>query len=105
MKEAVTLSQILADPRLLLNFWLLVGFAGQAIFTARFIVQWIASERAKRSVIPKSFWYISIAGSLLTLAYALHKDDPVFCLAYMFNSLIYVRNLMLFKEEAAAGAA
>ena len=100
MKEAVSLSEILRHPSLALNFWLLVGFVGQAVFSARFIVQWIASERAKRSVVPKAFWYLSIVGSVVTLAYAVHKDDPVFCLAYLFNSLIYVRNLMLFKEEA-----
>ena len=75
--------------------WLAIGFAGQLMFMARFMVQWIASEREKRSVIPVAFWYISLAGSLVLLSYAIHKRDPVFILGLSLNSLIYVRNLWL----------
>ena len=75
------------------NPWVIIGFLGQVIFAGRFIVQWIASEKRKESVIPVSFWYMSIVGSLITLIYTFHKEDPVFILAYLFNSLIYVRNL------------
>ncbi len=75
------------------TFWMLLGFLGQAVFASRFIVQWIASEIAKKSVIPNAFWYLSIIGCLLTLAYAFHKADPVFIVGYLFNCLIYFRNL------------
>ncbi|HPD16901.1 MAG TPA: lipid-A-disaccharide synthase N-terminal domain-containing protein [Planctomycetota bacterium] len=85
--------------------WIAVGLVGQALFTARFIVQWLASEKRGESVVPTSFWYFSIGGSLLVLSYALWRLDPVFILAYGFNSIVYVRNLMLIhrKRQAAMG--
>jgi lipid-A-disaccharide synthase-like uncharacterized protein len=64
-------------PRFDLNFWLIFGFIGQLMFTMRFIVQWIASERKKESVIPVSFWYLSLAGGLIVLLYAIYRMDPV----------------------------
>ena len=70
-------------PKFQLDFWLLFGFIGQAMFTMRFIVQWIASEKKKESVIPVSFWYFSLAGGLIVLFYAIHRMDPVFILAYL----------------------
>lgn len=75
------------------GLWELLGFIGLTVFSSRFIVQWIASERRKESVIPVSFWYLSIVGSFCLLAYALHKQDPVFILSYLFNGVIYGRNL------------
>jgi len=84
------LDQILAQG---FGFWQIIGLAGLAAFSSRFIVQWIASERRKESVIPVSFWYLSIVGSLLLLSYALHQADPIFILSYLFNSAIYLRNL------------
>ncbi len=87
-----------------LSFWLILGFLGQAVFAGRFIVQWIASEVAKKSVIPVAFWYMSIAGCLMTLAYAFHRADPVFIMGYLFNCLIYFRNLYFIythKEKVA----
>ena len=75
--------------------WLAIGFAGQLVFMGRFLVQWIVSERRKRSVIPLSFWYLSLAGSVILLSYSIHKRDPVFILGLSLNSLIYVRNLWL----------
>ena len=60
------------------GFWLILGFAGQSLFFMRFLVQWIASERKRQSVIPLAFWYFSIGGSLLLLAYAVYRKDPVF---------------------------
>ena len=75
--------------------WLAIGVGGQLLFMARFIVQWIASERNKRSVIPIAFWYLSLFGSLTLLSYAIHRRDPVFILGLSLNSLIYVRNLWL----------
>jgi lipid-A-disaccharide synthase-like uncharacterized protein len=80
--------------------WIIIGFVGQTFFYARFIIQWIASERAKKVVIPISFWYASIIGSLITLVYAVHIAEPIFVLGFSLNIVIYVRNLMLLKKEA-----
>ena len=77
------------------KLWLAIGIAGQLLFTARFVVQWIASEREKRSVIPIAFWYLSLVGSLILLSYAIYRRDPVFILGFSLNSLIYIRNLWL----------
>ncbi|MEW6324707.1 MAG: lipid-A-disaccharide synthase N-terminal domain-containing protein [Nitrospirota bacterium] len=81
------------------DVWLLIGLIGQGLFFMRFIVQWIASERQKRSVVPIQFWYWSILGSLTLLLYALHRRDPVFILGQSLGSVIYVRNLMLIAKE------
>ena len=85
--------------------WVLLGFVGQGLFCARFVVQWLASERKGQSVVPLSFWYLSIFGSLVVLIYAVWRWDPVFMLAYTFNSVIYVRNLMLIHRPRQAEAA
>ena len=77
------------------KLWVGVGLVGQAIFSARFIVQWIVSERRKRSVIPISFWFLSMAGSLILLTYAIHRQDPVFILGQAGGMLVYSRNLWL----------
>jgi len=77
------------------DLWVLIGFAAQVLFSMRFVVQWIASERKRQSVIPISFWYFSIAGSLVLLLYAIHRNDPVFTLGQAFGTFVYVRNLML----------
>ena len=81
--------------------WLAIGLAGNAAFFARFLVQWIASERAGRSYVPVVFWYLSIAGSLILLAYAIHRRDPVFTLAFLPNCVVYVRNLVLLRRTGA----
>lgn len=86
------------------RFWEVVGFLGLAVFSSRFIVQWIESERRKESVIPVSFWYLSIIGSLLLLSYALVRKDPVFILSYLFNGIIYARNLYLIHRKRRAEA-
>ena len=88
------------------HFWLLVGFAGQAFFTMRFVVQWIASERRKESVIPVAIWFFSIGGGLTLLTYALHRLDPVFILGEGAGILIYSRNFYLIwrKQRRIAGA-
>jgi lipid-A-disaccharide synthase-like uncharacterized protein len=75
--------------------WLSVGFVGQAFFSARFIIQWIASEKRKESVIPIAFWFLSIGGGLTLFTYALHRLDPVFILGEAAGVLIYSRNLYL----------
>ncbi len=79
--------------------WLVIGLGGQLVFTARFVVQWIVSERQKRSVIPIAFWYLSLIGSLVLLSYAIYKKDPVFILGFSFNSVVYIRNLRLIYRQ------
>ncbi len=79
--------------------WIAFGLVGNALFFSRFLVQWLASERAGKSVVPTAFWYLSIAGSAVLLIYAIHKRDPVFTLAYLPNALVYVRNLQLIKKH------
>ena len=81
------------------TIWLGIGLIGNALFFSRFMVQWIASERAGRSYIPTTFWWLSIAGSVVLLLYAIHKRDPVFTLAYLPNCVVYVRNLMLIRKQ------
>lgn len=80
-------------------FWLIIGFLGQAIFSLRFIVQWIASEKEKKSVVPVMFWYLSIAGSLVLLIYAIQRKDPVFIVGQSAGLFIYFRNLALIKNQ------
>lgn len=80
-------------------WWLVLGFAGQALFSARFLIQWWSSERAGRSLIPIAFWYFSIAGGLTLFAYALHRGDPVFIVGQGAGVFIYGRNLYLIWRE------
>ena len=79
--------------------WILVGVGGQLMFTARFLMQWWASEKAGKSVVPVSFWYFSIAGSLIVLAYGIHKVEPVIILGPLPGTVIYTRNLWLIRKE------
>jgi len=85
-------------------YWWVVGFAGQLVFASRFWVQWIASERARRSVVPVSFWWLSIVGGLLSLGYAIYRLDPVFIMGQVTGTVIYVRNLAMIRQARAAGA-
>ena len=82
------------------TFWLVLGFVGQLVFSGRFIVQWLASEREGRSVVPVAFWFLSVAGSLLLLTYAVHRRDPVFVVGQALGVFIYLRNLHLIRREA-----
>lgn len=81
------------------------GLLGQLIFTARFVVQWIASERAGKSVTPRSFWHLSIGGSLILLGYAIYRRDVVIILGQAFGSFVYFRNLVLIERELSKSAA
>lgn len=83
--------------------WIALGFIGQALFTMRFLVQWIASERAKKSVIPLSFWFFSIGGGSMLFIYALYRRDPVFILGQGLGLFIYARNLWLIRDEKKGG--
>lgn len=85
------------------TLWLLLGFAGQALFMMRFLLQWLHSERAGRSVLPLSFWYYSVLGALVLLVYALHRKDPVFVLAQVLGLLVYLRNLYLIHAGPRQG--
>ena len=76
-----------------LDAWVLLGFVAQGFFTLRFVVQWIASERARKSVIPLSFWLFSLGGGVLLFAYALYRRDPVFIVGQGFGVFVYLRNL------------
>jgi lipid-A-disaccharide synthase-like uncharacterized protein len=79
--------------------WLAIGFAGQALFASRFIIQWFRSEMEGRSVIPLSFWYCSLGGGIVLLAYAVYKKDPVFILGQASGLFVYSRNLYLIFRE------
>ena len=78
-----------------MHMWLIIGFVGQALFSVRFLLQWIASERKGESVVPVLFWYFSLAGGLTLLAYAIYKQDPVFILGQSAGAFVYIRNLVL----------
>ena len=82
--------------------WLAIGFLGQALFSARFMVQWIASERKKTSVVPVAFWWLSLAGGSALLAYAIHRGDPVFIAGQAAGLLVYGRNLSLLRGNGAS---
>ena len=81
------------------DWWVALGFIAQLMFTGRFLVQWIASEKQGKSVIPVAFWLFSIAGGLLLFAYALHRLDPVFIFGQAFGVFVYARNLYLVMRE------
>ncbi len=81
------------------TMWLIIGFSGQALFSARFLVQWLYSERHKRSLIPQAFWYFSMLGSMTLLTYAIYRQDPVFILGQSAGLFIYTRNLQLLARE------
>jgi lipid-A-disaccharide synthase-like uncharacterized protein len=81
------------------ELWLVVGFIAQLIFSLRFIVQWIASERAGKSVMPVAFWFISMLGGFMLLAYAIYRRDPVFILGQATGAIVYFRNLVLIYRE------
>jgi lipid-A-disaccharide synthase-like uncharacterized protein len=85
-----------------LDWWVLLGFAAQALFTMRFLVQWIASERAGHSVIPLPFWLFSIGGGLLLLVYALYRRDIVFIAGQAFGVFVYLRNLQFVMRDRKA---
>jgi lipid-A-disaccharide synthase-like uncharacterized protein len=87
------------------DWWVVLGFIAQALFSARFFVQWIASERAGRSVVPAAFWWFSICGGFLLFVYALYRRDPVFIAGQGLGLFIYLRNLYFVMRERGQTAA
>lgn len=80
------------------KIFIILGLAGQLMFSARFLVQWIASEKRKKSVVPISFWFLSLFGSFLLLIYAIYRKDIVFTLGQLFGFIVYIRNLLIIKN-------
>jgi lipid-A-disaccharide synthase-like uncharacterized protein len=80
--------------------WLGVGFLGQGLFFGRWVIQWVASEKKAESQVPIAFWYMSLIGGLITLAYAIYREDPVFIAGQSIGSLVYIRNLMLISRAS-----
>lgn len=87
-----------------LNLWAFIGFAGQALFASRFIIQWIHSERVRRSEIPMGFWYLSVAGGLILLIYSIHIANLVFIIGQGSGLFVYARNLHLIYRERRRAA-
>lgn len=85
------------------RIWLVIGFIGQMLFSLRWVVQWVQSERHKRSVTPLAFWYFSVAGGATLLAYAVHRRDPVFIVGQGAGLFIYLRNLYLIGRARRTG--
>ncbi len=81
------------------NFWVVIGFVGQFLFGSRFFVQWIVSEKRGESVIPEIFWYLSMAGSIILMVYAIYRRDPVFIVGQCSGLFIYARNIMLIYKK------
>ena len=90
-----------AAPRAIPPTWLALGFLGQALFASRFVVQWVASERRRRSVVPGVFWWLSIGGAVCLLAYALLRRDIVIVAGQLAGLLVYARNLVLARRQPA----
>jgi len=97
LKSAV-MEEIVKDP-----VWATIALVGQVVFGGRFVLQWIVSEYKKKSHVPTSFWYVSLVGSFILLAYSVHIKNPVFMLGFSLNTLIYIRNLHLIYKHAKKG--
>lgn len=98
------IDQIIALIQPFINPWIIFGFAAQFVFFMRFVVQWWVSEKKKESVVPVAFWYLSLVGTFMILAYSIRQKDIVFTIASMLNSLIYIRNLVLIRKKKKAEA-
>ena len=84
------------------HIWLVIGFLGQGLFFGRWVIQWIASERKAESQVPIAFWYMSLVGGLITLAYAIYRKDPVFISGQGIGTFVYLRNLVLISRASQA---
>lgn len=86
------------------TLWVAIGLLGQGMFFIRWLVQWFSSEKQRRSVIPISFWYLSMVGAVVLLSYSIYREDPVFIMGNLFNSAVYARNLYLIHRSKAEDA-
>lgn len=84
--------------------WLGIGFLGQGVFFMRWVVQWLASEKHAESRVPIAFWYMSLIGGMITLAYAIYRKDPVFIAGQSVGAVVYLRNLMLIARSNQAAS-
>lgn len=84
------------------KIWLIIGFSAQALFFGRWVIQWIATEKKKKSTVPIAFWYFSLVGGLMLLAYAIYRKDPVFILGQTTGAIIYLRNLYYIHTHPGA---
>ena len=87
------------------DWWVILGFVAQFMFTMRFVVQWIASERAGHSVVPTTFWIFSIGGGFMLLGYAIYRKDPVFIIGQAFGVFVYLSNLQFIRRDKKSGKA
>lgn len=92
------MQEIIRDNR----FWLIIGFTGQFLFSLRFIWQWLVSEKRGESVIPKAFWFFSIAGGVFLLSYSVYRRDPVFIIGQVLGLIVYFRNLRLIAKKESS---
>jgi lipid-A-disaccharide synthase-like uncharacterized protein len=81
------------------TFWFIIGFLGQGLFTARFVIQWLVSEQNQKSVVPEVFWWLSLLGGIALLSYAISRHDPVIILGQLMGLVVYLRNLMLTSRQ------
>ncbi len=86
------------------TFWISVGLVGQALFSARFVIQWLASEKVRQSIVPTAFWWLSLAGGATLLTYAIWRRDPVFMIGQGAGLIVYIRNLMLIQQSKRRAA-
>ena len=98
------ISAYFANLTMVESIWLCIGFFGQGLFFSRWVVQWIASERKAESQIPLAFWYMSLAGGLIVLSYAIYRQDPVFIIGQGTGTFVYLRNLMLIHRHRKRAA-
>jgi lipid-A-disaccharide synthase-like uncharacterized protein len=96
--KSAVMEEIVKDP-----VWATIALVGQVVFGGRFVLQWIVSEYKKKSHVPVAFWFMSLAGSVILLAYSVHEKNPVFMLGFSLNMLIYLRNLHLIYKHAKKG--
>lgn len=96
--------EFLAETSRIELIWLVIGFAAQMMFSARFLVQWIASERMRKSIVPEAFWYFSFAGGAMLLSYAIYRQDPVFIMGQAFGLIVYSRNIYFLWTQPRDGA-
>jgi len=97
------LKDFIAETSQIELVWLVIGFGAQMMFSARFLVQWIASERMRKSIVPEAFWYFSFIGGVMLLAYAVHRRDPVFMAGQAFGLLVYSRNIYFLWTQPKDG--